>query len=135
MSYVPPGVTKEALNTGTHSVTLVDLKEITDPGKLQKFSAQAVFVATFKSLANAIEIDHIIKFNGSKSDFYAGQNIDRLFLAAGLPTPTPGEPIDVPALTVALSGVELLLEVNDRGYAQTILVPMASTGTSDDVAF
>lgn len=99
------------------------MKEITDPEKLKKFSAQVVFVATYQSVENATEIDQIIKFNGSKADFYAGQTIDRLHLAAGLPEPTPGEPIDLSALQIALSGVELLLEVNDKGYANGITVP------------
>ena len=120
MSYTPPNVSTKSLGTGTHNVFLTDLKEITDPGKLAKFSAQAVFVATYKSVEGAIEIDHVIKFNGSKSDHFAGLNIDRLHLAAGLSEPIPGEPIDMENLKALLEGVELLLEVNDKGYTSNV---------------
>ena len=123
MSYCPPGVSSQTLGTGQHPVYLVAMKEITDPEKLKKFSAQAVFVATYQSVADATEIDQIIKFSGSKADFYAGQTIDRLHLAAGLPEPVPGEPIDLSALQIALSSVELILEVNEKGYANGIIVP------------
>ena len=123
MSYVPPGVSNQTMGPGYHPVVLVDLKQITDPAKLQKFSAQAVFVATYKSLDTAVEMDQIIKFNGSKADFYAGQTIDRLHLAAGLPEPTPGEPLDLSTLQIRLDGVGLTLEVNDKGYANGISIP------------
>lgn len=123
MAYCPPNVKANTLGQGQHPVYLVAMKEITDPDKLKKFSAQAVFVATYQSTEDATEIDQIIKFSGSKADFYAGQTIDRLHLAAGLPEPVPGEPFDLSALQIALSGVELLLEVNDRGYANAICIP------------
>lgn len=123
MAYCPPNVQPNTLGSGQHAVYLVGMKEITDREKLKKFSAQAVFVATYQAVADATEIDQIIKFNGSKADFYAGQTIDRLHLAAGLPEPIPGEPFDLSALQVQLSGVELLLEVNEKGYANSIVVP------------
>lgn len=123
MAYVPPGVSHQSLGAGTHPVFLMDLKQITQPDRLQKFNAQAVFVASYKSAESAVEIDQIIKFNGSKADFYAGQTIDRLHLAAGLPEPVPGEALDLQDLKKRLDGVELLLEVNEKGYANAIHLP------------
>ena len=122
MSYCPPYVNNSALSAGTHECFLVDIKEITDPNKLAKFSAQAVFVATYKSIEKAIEIDHIIKFSGAKADFYAGQNIERLHLAAGLPEPLAGDPLDLQALKDALAGRTFNVEVNYKGYANNILI-------------
>lgn len=129
MSWTPAGVTPRTLEAGQHSVWLTDLKEITDPGKLAKFQAQAVFVATYKDTATAISIDQVIKFNGSKADFYAGQTIDRLYQAAGLPEPEAGETLDLENLKNLLDGVELLLEVNEKGYANAIIVPMGAEET------
>lgn len=126
MSYVPPGVSTQTLGPGQHQVVLIDLKEITQPDKLAKFNAQAVFVATYKSVESAVEIEQIIKFNGSRADFYAGQTIDRLHLAAGLAEPAVGESLDLDNLKTLLDGVELLLEVNDKGYANGIQVSDAS---------
>jgi len=131
MPYVPPGVSIQSLTPGIHEVVLTDLKQITDPAKLAKFNAQAVYVATWKSLENAVEIDQVIKFNGSKSDYYAGLTIDRMCLAAGLEEPTPGEPLNVDVLKAELDGVTVLLEVNDKGYANGIQVPMSATGTDE----
>jgi hypothetical protein len=127
MSYTPPGVSTQTLAPGTHQVWLTDLKQITQADRLQKFNAQAVFVATYKSVESAIEIDQIIKFNGSRADFYAGQTIDRLHLAAGLPEPQPGEPLDLDNLKALLDGIELQLVVNDKGYANEIYVPLGAT--------
>jgi len=124
MSYVPPGVSTQTLGPGTHTVFLTDLKEITQPDRLAKFNAQAVFVATYKSVESAIEIDQVIKFNGSRADFYAGQTIDRLHLAAGLPEPAAGERLDLENLKNLLDGLELELVVNDKGYANEVIVPM-----------
>ena len=132
MSYCPPGVSIQSLSAGTHSVFLMDLKPILEPAKLAKFCAQVVYIATYKSVDTAIEIDSVIKFSGSKADFYAGQTIDRLHLAAGLPEPTPGEELNLSDLLVGLSGVEFLVEVNDKGYVQQIIVPLAGTGTDDE---
>ena len=123
MSYTPPNVTTQALGSGVHPVWMTNIKEIADPGKLAKFQAQALFIATFKSVETAQEIDLIIKFNGSKADYYAGLNIDRLHLAAGLPEPAAGEVLDLVALGNALDGVELQLEVNDKGYANAVFAP------------
>ena len=67
MPYVPPGVTAQALTPGTHQVYLTGLKPIEDPAKLVKFAAQVVFIATYKSVETAVEIDSVIKFNGSKA--------------------------------------------------------------------
>lgn len=123
MAYCPPNVSTQTLGPGTHQVYLTDLKEITQPDRLQKFNAQAVFVATYKSVESAVEIDQVIKFNGSRADFYAGQTIDRLHLAAGLPEPAPGEPLDLENLKGLLDGIEITLVVNDKGYANEIYVP------------
>jgi len=123
MSYVPPGVSTVTLGPGQHQVFLIDLKQITQPDRLAKFSAQAVFVATYKSVETAVEIDQIIKFNGSRADFYAGQTIERLHLAAGLPEPAAGEALDLENLKNLLDGIELTLTVNDKGYANEIQVP------------
>lgn len=123
MAYCPPNVSTQSLGTGTHSVFLADLKEITDTAKLAKFAAQAVFVASYKSVENAVEIDHVIKFNGSKADHYAGLNIDRLHMVAGLPAPTPGEPLDLENLKALLEGIEFQITVNDKGYVNDVLVP------------
>jgi len=122
MAYCPPNVKPQTLAAGQHPVYLVDLKEL-DPSKLANFKAQAVFIAKYQTVADATEIEQAIKFNGSRADFYAGQTIDRLHIAAGLPEPAPGEPLDLSALQIALSGVELILEVNDKGYANGVLVP------------
>jgi len=122
MSYVPPGVKPQGLIQGQHPVYLVEMKEL-DHSKLAAFKAQAVFIAKYQAVDDATEIEQVIKFSGTKADFYAGQTIERLHLAAGLPEPIPGEPIDLSALQIQLSGVELLLEVNDKGYAQGIIVP------------
>jgi len=122
MSYVPPGVKPQGLSQGQHPVYLVEMKEL-DHSKLAAFKAQAVFIAKYQAVDDATEIEQVIKFSGTKADFYAGQTIERLHLAAGLPEPIPGEPIDLSALQIQLSGVELLLEVNDKGYAQGIIVP------------
>lgn len=122
MAYCPPNVKPQTLAQGQHPVYLVEMKEL-DPSKLAKFQAQAVFIAKYQTVADATEIEQIIKFNGSRADFYAGQTIDRLHLAAGLPEPVPGEPFDLSALQIALSGVELILEVNEKGYANGIIVP------------
>lgn len=123
MSYVPPGVSTQSLGPGTHAVCLTNIKEITDPDKLAKFNAQVVFIATYKSIESCREIDHVIKFTGSKGDFYAGQIIDRLHLAAGLPEPAAGERLNLDLLNQHLDGVTLTLEVNDKGYANDIQVP------------
>lgn len=122
MAYCPPNVKPQTLAQGQHPVYLVEMKEL-DHSKLAKFQAQAVFIAKYQTVADATEIEQIIKFNGSRADFYAGQTIDRLHLAAGLPEPVPGEPFDLSALQIALSGVELILEVNEKGYANGIIVP------------
>ncbi len=135
MTWTPPGVSIQSLAPGTHQVVLTKLQQVDDPAKLAKFGAQAVFIATWKSVENAIEIDHVIKFTGSKADYYAGLNIERMCAAAGLPDPTPGEPLNVDALAAELEAVSLLLEVNEKGYAQTILIPHAATGTGEGVPF
>jgi hypothetical protein len=131
MAYTPENYKAQDLDPGTHQVYLIGLEQITDSTKLAKFGpgTQAVFIATFKAIETAIEKGMVIKFNGTKADFYAGQNIDRLHLAAGLSEPEPGSSLDLAALLIALDGVMLLLEVNDRGYASTILVPESHTGT------
>lgn len=129
MSWTPPNVTTQTLGPGQHAVFLTDLKEITDPGKLAKFAAQAVFVASYKSVESAIEIDQIIKFNGSKADYYAGLSIDRLHLAAGLEAPAAGEALDLQNLKELLDGIEIQLVVNDRGYANEIVLPMPEAGS------
>lgn len=124
MSYVPPGVsTQSNFGPGVHRVWFNGIKHITDPGKLAKFQAQALFIAEFKSCETAAEIDLIIKFNGQKSDYYAGLNIDRLHLAAGLPEPAAGESLDLAALAAALEGIELDLEINEKGYANAVFAP------------
>ena len=122
MSYLPPGVSTQTLGPGTHPVFLTGLKEL-PRDKVGKFNAQVVYIASYKSVESAIEIDQVIKFNGSKADFYAGQTIDRLLLAAGLEEPAAGERLDLDNLAQLLDGIELLLEVNDRGYANAILIP------------
>jgi hypothetical protein len=123
MSYRPEGVSEVTLGPGTHPVWLTGIKRITDRDKLAKFGAQALFIATFKSVAAAVEKDLIIKFSGERSDHYAGLNIDRLHLAAGLEAPAPGECLDLDNLYNLLDGVELLLEVNDKGYANAVMLP------------
>jgi len=124
MAYCPPNVTIQTLEAGTHSVFLTDLEEITDPSKLAKFNnAQAVFIATYKSTQTAIEIKHVIKFNGSKADFYAGLNIDRLHIVAGLPAPNPGDTLDLENLKALLDGIEFQITVNDKGYVNDVLLP------------
>ena len=123
MSYRPEGVSEVTLGPGTHLVFLTGIKRITDREKLAKFSAQAVFIATFKSVETAVDKDMIIKFSGAPADHYAGLNIDRLHLAAGLDAPAAGETLDLENLVNLLDGVELLLEVNDKGYANAVLVP------------
>lgn len=128
MPYVPPGVSAQALAPGTHEVYLTGFKPIDDPAKLAKFAAQAVFIATYKSVETGVEMDQVIKFNGSKSDFYAGQTIDRLHMVAGLPEPAAGETLDISALLIAIDGRPFLLEVNAKGYAQEITVPAAAGG-------
>ena len=90
--------------------------------------AVSLTFCTCKSLATGGEIDLLIKFNCSKSDFYAGQNIDRLHLAAGLPEPAAGEALDITTLLTRLDGVPFLLEVNDKGYANSIIVPNPEGG-------
>ena len=127
MSYTPPGVSTQTLGPGVHQVFLKDLTQITQADRLAKFNAQAVFVATYKSVESAIEIDQIIKFNGGRADFYAGQTIDRLHLAAGLEAPTPGDDLDLENLKNLLDGIELTLVVNDKGYANEIYVPLGAT--------
>jgi hypothetical protein len=122
MSYVPPGVKPQTLGQGQHPACLVEMKEL-DSSKLANFKAQAVFIAKYQTLEDATEVEQVIKFNGSRADFYAGQTIERLHLAAGLPEPIPGEPIDLSALQIQLNGVELLLEVNEKGYVNGIVVP------------
>ena len=97
MTYCPPNVSAQTLAPGVHEVYLMGMKPITDPGKLAKFQAQAVFIATYKSTDTAVEIDSVIKFNGSRADFYAGQTIDRLHMVAGLPEPAAGETLDISA--------------------------------------
>ena len=123
MSYVPPGVSTQNMGPGTHPVFLTGIKEITDREKLLKFNAQVVYIATYKSVETAVEQDQVIKFNGSKADFYAGQTIDRLHLAAGLEEPAAGERLDLKNLAELLEGVELMVEVNDHGYINAVLVP------------
>jgi hypothetical protein len=132
VSYVPPGLPASSFGSGTHQVVLAEFKPIDKPDTLAKLGAKIAFRATFKSIETAQEIDLLIKFNGSKADYYAGLNIDRLHLAAGLPEPVPGEALDITTLVTQLDGVPLLLEVNDKGYASTVLVPMqAASGESD----
>jgi hypothetical protein len=123
MSYRPEGVSEVTLGPGTHPVWFTGIKQITDRDKLAKFSAQAVFIATFKSVETAVEKDLIIKFSGAAADHYAGLNIDRLHLAAGLEAPAAGERLDLVNLANLLDGVELLLEVNDKGYANAVMIP------------
>lgn len=123
MSYRPEGVSEVTLGPGTHPVFMTGLKRITDRDKLAKFSAQAVFIASFKSVDTAVEKDLIIKFSGAPADHYAGLNIDRLHLAAGIDVPAPGERLDLENLVKLLDGVELLLEINDKGYANAVLIP------------
>ena len=127
MSYVPPGVTTQTLGPGTHQVFLVGLEQITQPDRLAKFNAQAVFVAKFKSVETAVEIDLVMKFSGSKADYYAGLNIDRLHLAAGLDAPAAGEVLDLENLKNLLDGIELQISVNDKGYANEVIVPIGAT--------
>ena len=124
MSYVPPGVSIQAMPTGINSVYLSGFKPI-DPDKLAKFQAQVVFIATYKHAETAVELDQVIKFNGSKADFYAGQTIDRLFQAAGLPAPIDGEPLDMTALLTSIDGKAFQIEINDKGYVQNVLPPLA----------
>ena len=83
MSYRPEGVSEVTIGPGTHPVFMTGIKRITDRDKLAKFNAQAVFIASFKSVETAVEKDLTIKFSGAPSDHYAGLNIDRLHLAAG----------------------------------------------------
>lgn len=128
MPYVPPGMPASNFAPGMHQVVLVEFKPMDKPDTLAKLGAKVAYKATCKSLETAAEIDLLIKFNGSKSDFYAGQNIDRLHLAAGLPEPTPGEPLDITTLVTQLDGVPFLLEVNDKGYANSISVPGPTGG-------
>ena len=123
MSYVPPGVSTQTMGPGTHPVFLTGIKEITDREKLLKFNAQVVYIATYKSVETPVEQDQVIKFNGSKADFYAGQTIDRLHLAAGLDEPAAGERLDLKNLAELLEGVELMVEVNDHDYINAVLVP------------
>jgi hypothetical protein len=123
MSYRPEGVSEVTIGPGTHPVFMTGIKRITDREKLAKFSAQAVFIATFKSVETAVEKDMVIKFSGASSDHYAGLNIDRLHLAAGLEAAVAGERLDLENLVNLLDGVELLLEVNDKGYANAVVIP------------
>lgn len=129
MSYLPPGIHSSSFEPGIHKVTLVEFGTITKADTLSRLGAKVAYKATFKSLDTAAEIDLLIKFNESKADFYAGQNIDRLFLAGGLPEPTPGEALDLTAMVMALNGKEVSIEVNDKGYANSVLLPQdAPTG-------
>jgi len=131
MSWFPPNVSTQSLTPGTHEVYLTDIKPIDDPAKLVKFAAQAVFIATYKSVETAVEIDSVIKFSGSKADYYAGQTIDRLHLAAGLEEPAPGTPLDLTTLILAIEGKVFLVDVNDKGYVNGIIIPVGSTGTEE----
>lgn len=128
MPYTPPGVSAQSLAPGTHEVFLTGFKPIDDPAKLAKFAAQAVFIATYKSSETGLEIDQVIKFNGSRADFFAGQTIDRLHMAAGLAEPAAGEVLDIAALLIAIDGRPFLLEVNEKGYANSITVPTVEGG-------
>ena len=128
MTYCPPGVAAQTLAPGTHEVYLMGMKPITDPAKLAKFQAQAVFIATYRDTTSAVEIDSVIKFNGSKSDFYAGQTIDRLFAAAGLEEPATGEVLDLTTLLTSIDGQAFKIEVNEKGYVQSVLLPGSEEG-------
>ena len=129
MTYCPPNVSAQTLAPGVHEVYLMGMKPITDPGKLAKFQAQAVFIATYKSTDTAVEIDSVIKFNGSRADFYAGQTIDRLFLAAGLEVPATGEELDLTTLLTSIDGQAFSIEINEKGYVQSVILP----GTEGEV--
>lgn len=131
MPYVPPGVPASTFSPGIHEVVLVEFKLITSAGTLGKLGARVAYKAVCKSLETAVEIDLLIKYNGSKGDYYSGLNIDLLHLVAGLEAPTSETPLDITALVTHLSGVPFLLEVNDRGYANSIILPEASTGTEE----
>lgn len=134
MAYVPPGVSNQSFAPGVHAAIVVDFKQILDPAKLAKFNAQVVYIATYRNPDTATEIDQVIKFNGTKADFYSGQTIDRLHMAAGMDEPAPEVALDVPFLAGALSGANVLVEVNDKGYVNGIQVPM-SAASGDDLAF
>jgi hypothetical protein len=123
MPYYPPNVSAQTLPVGINQVYLTGLKPIDDPAKLAKFSAQVVYIATYKSVETAVEIDSVIKFSGTRADFFAGQTIDRLHQVAGLPEPVPGEPLDLTALIMGLEGVPFEIEINDKGYVQNVLAP------------
>ena len=58
MSYRPEGVSEVTIGPGTHPVFMTGIKRITDRDKLAKFNAQAVFIASFKSVETAGGIDH-----------------------------------------------------------------------------
>ena len=120
MAYLPPGVHPQTLTPGLHPVFLTDLEQITQPDRLAKFNAQAVFVAKFKSVQGAIPVDLGMKFRGTKGDYYAGLNGGGLHVAAGLDAPAPGENLDLENLKNLLDGVELTLEINDLGYGAAI---------------
>lgn len=134
MPYLPPGVPASTFAPGVHQVILAEFGTITKPDTLSKLGAKVAYKATFKSLETAAEIDLLIKFNGSKSDYYAGLNIDRLFAVAGLPEPVPGTALDISAMVLALNQKNILIEVNDRGYAQGIVIPESVT-TTEEPAF
>jgi hypothetical protein len=120
MSWRPAGVTTQTLGPGGHSVYITNIKQITEPDKLAKFSAQAVFIVTCKSIDNGIEKDLILKFDGSGRDHYAGLNIERLHQAAGFDALAEGDPLNLNALMDALKGVPMMLEVNDKGFPNAI---------------
>ena len=120
MSWRPAGISAQTLAPGSHQVYVTNIKQITEPDKLAKFQAQAVFIVTCKSIDNGIEKDLILKFDGSNRDHYAGLNIERLHQAAGFDVLAEDDPINLQELQDALHGIPMMLEINDKGYPNAI---------------
>ena len=111
MSFTPPGVTPSVdFGVGVHACILTDFKQAKSP---EKFSASVVYIATYRDTESGAEKDDIIKFDGSKRDYYAGLRVERLHAIFGAELPPDGHHPDFKNILDLAEGIFFTVEIDE----------------------
>jgi hypothetical protein len=112
MSFTPPGVVAAApFGAGVHaSCILVKIDQVKKP---EAFKASVVYIATYRDTESGAEIDDIIKFDGSKRDYYAGLRVEHLHAIIGAELPPDGHHPDFKQLLDLSDGLFFTVEMEE----------------------
>jgi hypothetical protein len=112
MSFCPPGVTPAAdFGNGVHNACiLVKFEQVNKPAA---FNASVVYKAVYRDTESGAEVDDVIKFDGSKRDYYAGLRVERLHAIIGAELPPDDHHPDFKNLLDLSDGLFFTVEMSE----------------------